>query len=332
MPHLVLRTRFASLMSRLRITPGLWRNSSTSLTALNYHYFTEREPESYLDVRESTVAYHLRMLNERYSFPQLKPSLRQLTEQSKTSSARPCVLITVDDGSTSFNRVLRHFEALDIPVCLFVPIGLCLGKGSLDGARSRCFRLYSELNSGNHKEVAQNPCSFFQVVMNADASELTRLIHKLSALPREEDPISRHELYSPADLEKLARHPLITIASHSMSHQWLARLPEEWCRWEIEASLHHIAEIGGDREVFAYPYGAPGSFGAFSTSVLGQSGVRFAFCTKAQPLSVDSSWYALGRSAVFDCSDPHYIWGTAAGAFEWWDALRFGWAEHLRRL
>jgi peptidoglycan/xylan/chitin deacetylase (PgdA/CDA1 family) len=326
MAHLVLRTRYASLMSRLRIAPGLWRDSATSLTALNYHYFTEREPECYLDVRESTVAYHLKILNERYRFPQLKPSLRQLTEQAKTSSDRPCVLITVDDGSTSFNRVLRHFEALDIPVCLFVPIGLCLGIGNLDGARSRCLRLYSEvLNTGNHKEVAQHPRSFFQAVMNANASDLMRWIERLSMLPREEDPISRQELYSPADLEKLTRHPLITIASHSMSHQWLTKLPDEWCRWEIEASAHHIAEIGGDPELFAYPYGAPGSFGGFSTSVLEQSSVKFAFCTQSQPLSADCSRYALGRSAVFDCADPHYIWGTAAGAFEWWGALRFGW-------
>jgi peptidoglycan/xylan/chitin deacetylase (PgdA/CDA1 family) len=50
----------------------------------------------------------------------------------------------------------------------------------------------------------------------------------------------------------------MTIASHGYDHYWLATLPAEQQRREIQRSLAFLAELGQatNRWIFSYPYGS----------------------------------------------------------------------------
>jgi peptidoglycan/xylan/chitin deacetylase (PgdA/CDA1 family) len=163
---------------------------------------------------------------------------------------------------------------------------------------------------------------FFRKVMAADTRELKAWTDVMSRLPAQPDPISGRRLMGIGRLRSLAAHPLVTVASHSMSHQSLATLPEPWCRWELETSVRHIREWGGDPEAFGYPYGDAMAFSGTTEKLLAANGVRCAFTTLAFRVSKDSRPLALGRATLYDSAGFHYMRGTAGGAFERWENAR----------
>jgi peptidoglycan/xylan/chitin deacetylase (PgdA/CDA1 family) len=240
-------------------------------------------------------------------------------------SNKPEVLITIDDGCVSFQLILGLVEKYRMPVVLFVPVGLCLGNDHLDGVRSRCLRLFQETQTPNRDpDVPAMPSEFFELVLASPEKEVRELEQKLRRMPHRPDPISTRMLYGAAELRKLASHPLITLASHSMSHQALGNLPGSWLNWEITKSIEHVVALGGNRDLFAYPYGNPGSVDDRCTTTLAEAGSKCAFTTLCYRISGGCDRYRLGRSAMFNDSSSHYVIGVAAGALEWYDIVRYG--------
>lgn len=294
-----------------------------SVVALNYHYFTAGTSTSYLEVNCDVVNRQLCSLGRNYSFRPAKQALQSLFRDDERTDPQQ-VIITIDDGCASFEIILPLLEKYHIPVVLFVPVGLCLETDDLDGLRSRCLRLYQEIDRSQDRTHLLSAAEFFQMLMAADAAELRVLEQRFRNLPRNADAISTRKLFRMAQLRSLAAHPLVTLAPHSMSHQALGRLPAEWLEWEVAKSCEHVAALGGDAELFAYPYGNPGSVDERCAGALAEAGSKFAFTTLCYRISKTCNRLLLGRSPVFNHPGKHYILGTAAGALEWYDIARHG--------
>ena len=294
-----------------------------SLVALNYHYFTEGHTTSYLEVNRDVADRQFQSLRGTFSFSPARQVLGSIF-RGEQGGDRPEVIITIDDGCASFELIRPLIEKYQIPVVLFVPLGLCLETDELDGLRSRCLRLYQEINRSQDQVQSLGAAEFFQMLMASDGGQLRALEDRFRRLPSRPDLISTRKLFSSADLRLLATHPLVTLAPHSMSHQALGRLPSDWMEWEVAKSCEYITALGGDPELFAYPYGDPTSFNPQCTRALSASGSLFAFTTLCYRISKTCHKLMLGRAPVFNDSSAHYILGTAAGALECYDTFRHG--------
>jgi peptidoglycan/xylan/chitin deacetylase (PgdA/CDA1 family) len=313
-----VRTSFARAMYLLGCAPPQWRDLSSRLIALYYHNFTDEGVSSNLDVPAASVRVQLERICERFEFVTAKPMLNRLFNREAVPNSRPALTLTVDDARETVLKVVPILEGLEIPLLLFVPAGLCF-RYSLDGQRAWCLRYYCE--NERFKDASQRS-AIFQHVMSASLDELRDLSEHFRAGSRIEDPISSQPLLNAQQLAALARHPLVTLGAHSMSHAPLGMLPPEWCRWEVEASARAVAAIGGDPELFAYPYGSGRAVTPTTTQILADTGIRYAFTTATLAITKRSSPLLLGRTGLNACTDRPYLWGAAGGAFEWSGRLR----------
>jgi len=318
------RKLVAAAYSQLQLSSLTTRYPRRSLVALNYHYFTSGRSTSYLEVTRDTAQKQLCILSRNSIIRPAKLALDSLFRGADTVD-RPEVFVSIDDGCSSFEIILPLIEKLSIPVTLFIPIGLCLDSDNLDGLRSRCLRLYKEIDQSQCLPNIPNDAEeVFQMILAADASQLRALEKRFQKQPRNPDPISLRKLYSVSELRALTEHPLITLAPHSMSHQALGHLPSSWLEWEIAASCAHIAAIGGDSELFAYPYGDARSVDDRCARALSNSGSRFAFTTLCYRISDTCNKFLLGRAPLFNCESESYLCGTVFGGLEWYDIIRHG--------
>ena len=308
-----MRHNFARLLYLFRHAHPGWRNPARCIQALHYHNFTESGARSSLDVPVSFVKTQLQRLSERFCFVNAKAALDRIFQEQELAFPRPGLILTLDDGLQSMERILPVLECLDIPLLLFVPVGLCLDD-SLESRRSWCLRYYCETKAFGDGTADSG---FFDRVMSADLSELSEIRGQLVEFRQNPDPVSSQPLLSQKRLESLARHPLVTLGSHSMSHAPLGMLPASWCQWEIETSVRVLSNIGGDPELFAYPYGIGRALSDAAEKFLARARVRYAFTTATMSITSRSRPLHLGRTGLEACTDGPYLWGTAMGVYEW---------------
>ncbi len=326
-----LRKDYARVLYRAHLVPAFWRHFGSNLTILNYHQFVSRPSSSFLQVSHSSLLRQLATLRKISDIVPLSNIFDgSLSFGNNKSHRRPAISVTIDDGDRSLLDVLSIFDAFKIPITIFLPMGLIINKDSDDGCRSillryRCLTpkslLIPELNV--NKEMA------FSMILSASINNIRELLNKI-----EKDSSPRYiwpsALLTVDDIKILSDHPLVTIASHSMSHLPLSVLPEFLLEWEIERSIDWIRQFGGDTSLFAYPYGVPGTYNQLTNSILRKSGVRFAFNSTSFPTSLYRSSFVFGRSFVSDSCDSDYIGGLGYGAFEIWDRMRY-WNYFIRR-
>jgi peptidoglycan/xylan/chitin deacetylase (PgdA/CDA1 family) len=83
------------------------------------------------------------------------------------------------------------------------------------------------------------------------------------------------------DLRKLARHPLITIGAHTVSHPWLSDLPDDELASELRTSKSRLEqEIQSEVTLFAYPFGTPDSCGPREFEAAKRAGFEAAVTTQ----------------------------------------------------
>lgn len=70
------------------------------------------------------------------------------------------------------------------------------------------------------------------------------------------------------------------VSSHSHTHACLSLLGENELRRDIESSIGFIASLGGDVQLFAYPFGKSESFNVQVQEVLRDFGIRLAFSSE----------------------------------------------------
>jgi peptidoglycan/xylan/chitin deacetylase (PgdA/CDA1 family) len=84
-----------------------------------------------------------------------------------------------------------------------------------------------------------------------------------------------------ADIRKLARHPLITIGAHSMSHPWLSSLSDDKLANELQTSKCRLEqEIQREVTLFAYPFGTPDACGPREFEAAKCAGFEAAITTR----------------------------------------------------
>jgi peptidoglycan/xylan/chitin deacetylase (PgdA/CDA1 family) len=90
-----------------------------------------------------------------------------------------------------------------------------------------------------------------------------------------------HAPLSVDELRRLARHPLITIGAHTVSHPILRRAPVSVQAQEIGGGKETLEQWIGERvDTFAYPNGRPGAdYDDHSIRLVRQAGFEHAFTT-----------------------------------------------------
>ncbi|MFT4098105.1 MAG: polysaccharide deacetylase family protein [Rhodoblastus sp.] len=102
-------------------------------------------------------------------------------------------------------------------------------------------------------------------------------------------------------LRKLARHPLVTIGAHTLTHPMLAKHPDAVARREIFESKTIIErETGVQVKHFAYPVGDPGSAALREFVLARQAGFESAVTTRPGMIFPEHSGHltALPRLSV----------------------------------
>lgn len=116
------------------------------------------------------------------------------------------------------------------------------------------------------------------------------------------DPAADPEHFRIMDAEtlrELARHPLVTIGSHGVSHRSLGGVDGEQLEREIcdsKRTLDH--ELGIEARLFAFPYGQRHDVPPGSRAVLARCGYRAAFTTEWTRHPDPANVYALGRLEI----------------------------------
>ena len=157
--------------------------------------------------------------------------------------------------------------------------------------------------------------------MKANIQQLIDYEFQLGSPKKEINVTASRKLLSLTEIEEIARNPIVTIASHSMSHNSLAELPDNWLKWEIKSSQEYIKALKGNYEIFAYPFGHKKSYNKRVQTTLNEEGIKYAFSTSSKLIKKNSDFLSLGRAPMLNFEKKAYVCGSAYGAFHYWDKI-----------
>lgn len=313
MGQIFLRKSFAQIYFFANAA-GVNRKAHDVVVPIDYHYFYQDKISlEDLEVSLSTLEFQLNRFKKYCDILSMDEVINFISDE-KPFSERPKIVITIDDADDSILAALPYFEKLQIPFTIFVPVGLCLDKNADDGLRSWIFRFAFEGKDFEPKRV-------FEETMALSSSQLQSRYEEMKASRTNADPISSRHLLTLQQLAKLIQNPLVTVGSHSMSHPVFSRLSARWAEWEIATSNQYLRGIGSRGDVFAYPYGAKGTFSKETEEILKRNGIKVAFTTMSSSISHKSIPTRLGRVGMHDIKSSTYLKGIARGAFEKFDQL-----------
>jgi peptidoglycan/xylan/chitin deacetylase (PgdA/CDA1 family) len=251
---------------------------------------------------------------------------------------RRAVVVTFDDGyRDNLEAALPLLAAADVPATVFCTAG-CIGREQpfwwdhlaalvlapdrlpealeLDvGGRSRRWGLGAAVSytsadraSDRHWQGDENRDSprllFFRDVWNwlrpldeANRASALRRIGAWSGVG-EEVAIQAGPLSHDQALE-LARHPLIEIGAHTVTHAALSTLSRSAQQREIGESRARLEDlIGRPVTSFAYPFG---DYGTETADLVREAGFRSACTTQLDAVRSSSNLFHLPRVGVADC-------------------------------
>ncbi len=301
-----------------------WRAIGSYAVAVDYHYFTKSGIENQdLEVEYQVLERHLDFFSNYCEVGDARTQIAPLLSGEISDNYKPRVFISIDDADVSVLDALKTFEKHEIPFVLFVPTGLILKDHSRDQLLSIIFQKFYELSESLKLPNGEKATfgNIFNYVSQCEESKLEELLSEINKLSLDPKVITQRSLLSLQELVDLAKHPLVTLGSHSMTHPVFSELPLEWAEWEIKTSSKYITEAGGDSSLFAYPYGFKGSFNQETISRLKLSGVEAAFSTISSKIDKRSNPYSLGRVGMLNISDSTYLKGVVGGAFEYFDRI-----------
>tara|TARA_B100000212_G_scaffold35502_1_gene23040 strand:- start:417 stop:1394 length:978 start_codon:yes stop_codon:yes gene_type:complete len=319
--NLKLRNFFSSLIYKYFFSRK--KRFGNNIVALDYHYFTDNSiayPKLGLEVSYSALDKQLKIFSEFFEPLETDFALRTFLKKQSNNS-KPGILISIDDADKSIKRALMYFIKYQIPITLFIPIGLCIDKNEEDGKRSRILCRYRELFPSSKRLTLNEKSEFFNRIINSSYQELYEYELKLGSPKEEKNITASRELLSFKEIEEIAKNPIVTIASHSMSHNLLAELPDNWLKWEIKKSKQYIKALQGKYDLFAYPFGYKKSYNLKVKKLLHEEGIKYAFSTSSKIIKKNSDLLSLGRAPMLNFKNKAYICGSAYGAFHYWDKI-----------
>ena len=161
MARIGLRVNFSKILNFVFLAPFYWRRRSAFFVAIDYHYFTKGAPElEDLEVEREILDRQLAFFSREFEI--INPKEFSFENAFSKKREKFAILITIDDGDDSISENLDIFEKYNIPIIIFLPIGMCLPQNSLDGLRSRVFRSFFEVEGKIRDKLCGEADAFFQ--------------------------------------------------------------------------------------------------------------------------------------------------------------------------
>ena len=315
--NLQLRKLFSSILYKT----FLCKFKTNNVIALDYHYFTNSSIKiPGLEVSYSILDSQLNLFSTLFDPQDTICCLNNLGKNINKNKKQK-IMISIDDADRSVIPALHYFQKYKIPVVIFVPIGMALNDDDINGKRSRILCRYKELFSKSYKISLSDKAKLFNKIINADINQLTEYEIELGKPDVRKNITSTRNLLSIKELEKISKNPLFTIASHSMSHNCLSELPDKWLHWEIKKSSQYIKDLGGNEKLFAYPFGHKNSYDKEVQNTLLKEGIKYSFSTSSIFINEKSNHLQLGRTPMLNFDQKSYVYGSACGAFHYWDKI-----------
>lgn len=202
-------------------------------------------------------------------------------------------MLTFDDGFEDFSTVaLPLLERYDVPAILFVTADWMTGRSApyeyviaaiLDQAEG-AFEIGGRTMTVENDQDRQRVYETLRLSARVSPPSSRRaLVENLAAaLCTDPDAVTTPHFVCADELARLARHELVTIGAHSVTHRTLSdcALIEAWR--EIAGSVRALRDVLGRRvEAFAYPYGA---HNRLTGALLPAAGLRWGFTTENAPV------------------------------------------------
>ncbi|ABC89753.1 hypothetical conserved protein [Rhizobium etli CFN 42] len=250
-------------------------------------------PNAHLEITPHFLDAALRRLTrDGYRFVPLDelPALLSAPE-----GGRPFAAFTLDDGYiNNMEYALAVFERHRTPFTVFVTKGFAEGSHSiwwetLAVLLRQAKEIRFDFGRGSERLALDGPRqqweAFDRFARYIHRFDEARAVATLDMLARENgiEPtdIVRDLVMRPAQLQRLARHPLAALGAHTISHRALARLSEAEARIEMEVSADYVEALTGVRPAaIAYPYGTPEAAGAREAGLAGRLGFSVAVTTQ----------------------------------------------------
>ena len=192
-----------------------------------------------------------------------------LTPTDFFETIKPGILLTFDDGhANNYHNVLPVLETFEAPAVLFVSTQHVVEPGNwLPASRKQAMQYWGETG----------------------------------AVP---DSIARdfYDGLGRAELAACARHPLITIGGHTISHPFLTSLDDQTLQSEVSVSKQLTEEvIERSVDLFAYP---TGDYDRRVAEAVRSAGYEAAFAL--DPIPVGMPLYEIPRIGLYQ-HDPMYL-------------------------
>lgn len=216
---------------------------------------------------------------------------------------RPFAAFTLDDGyRNNRDHALPVFERHDVPFTVFVCRGFSERTHTIwwETAAAILCRQRRVDFSGSEPIVrdvgtrADMRAAFRGMAEAICAEGDDAMIERLDRAAREigitPEAIVEDLVMSGEELAAFARHPLVTLGAHSVSHRSLGFLDPATIADEVGRSADYVSEITGRRPAtFAYPYGDGRSVTDESVRAVEEAGFRLAVTTFPGTLNNQSS-------------------------------------------
>ena len=269
-----------------------------------------------------------------FEFVSIDEAARRLTLGSE---ARPFAALTFDDGyRDTRDFALPILERHGAPFTVYFAIGLIertarLWWLELEEAIRRIDRI--EIGAGGarlrleSRTPEEKSAAFERVYWWLRARPEAELLEAVGELA-DGAGVTSKALAEPLfmnwdEVAAFARHPLVNVGAHSLTHRRLALWPEEAAREEMTRSKAILeARLGRPVTSFAYPVGDPTSAGArefalareagFHTAVTTRPGMLFpehaGHLTALPRVSLNGLWQDRGYLEVLLSGAPFAIW------------------------
>lgn len=261
-----LRGQIGQIFWKFGVTPALVRRiARRGRFALVMHGVSPAfDPSLPADVQPHHTAQQIRQ-----TLSWLKQYFTILTPDQFLNSDHPGLLLTFDDGfANNVDVLLAILEEFDAPAVFFVTLQHVLNPRDWLPATRRLVEQVWHQAEDVPETTARN---FF-------------------------DGMTVEQLHA------CAQHPLITIASHTISHPFLSSCSLLEQEKEISGSKHLLEEMTGKPvDYFAYP---TGDYDKHATHQVEQAGYKAAFAV--DPLKLGALRFEIPRVGLY-ASDPSYL-------------------------
>jgi len=261
-----LRGQIGQILWKLGMTPALIKRVARSgRFALVMHGVSP----AYDPALPASVQPHHTAQEMRQTLSWLKQYFAFLTADQFLQTKDPGVLLTFDDGfANNFEVLLPVLEEFDAPAVFFVTLQHVLNpRDWLPATR----RLVGQVWKNENDVPVTTAHNFFDGM-------------------------------TVKQLQACAQHPLITIASHTISHPFLSQCSVEVQNIEISGSKRLLEELTGKPvDYFAYP---TGDYDKNTIHQVEQAGYKAAFAV--DPLKLGVTQFEIPRVGLY-ASDPSYL-------------------------